>query len=265
LQRAFGTFTAKSTRRYLLFLFEPIDISREFSIVDILMKKFRILLLLVFTFLAGSFATLLIPVVIAHGGDTNLIHGCVRNNGLLAGFVRIVGANTNCNGNETALDWPKTASSGNSAIVCVGCYSTDLLKRLNEPDLTNVNLDLAILTIANLTNQDLTDSSFIDTVARAVNAESANFTNTDFTGANIRESGFANTNFTNANFTNVSATQVSFPNSNLTNANFTGANLQYSDGMNTATRTGVTWSNTICPDGTNSDNNGNTCEGHLTP
>jgi hypothetical protein len=27
--------------------------------------------------------------------------------------------------------------------------------------------------------------------------------------------------------------------------------------------TGVTWSNTTCPDGTNSNNDGGTCTGHL--
>jgi hypothetical protein len=69
------------------------------------MKKYAQLLLLVFAFLAGSFATLSTGLVFAHGGDTNLIHGCIRNNGLLAGFIRIVGATTNCANNETALDW----------------------------------------------------------------------------------------------------------------------------------------------------------------
>jgi hypothetical protein len=39
--------------------------------------------------------------------------------------------------------------------------------------------------------------------------------------------------------------------------NSTGANLS------AATFTGVTWRNTICPDGTNSDANGNTCVGSL--
>ena len=39
---------------------------------------------------------------------------------------------------------------------------------------------------------------------------------------------------------------------NLTGANMTGANLD-----------GVRWINTTCPDGTNSDDNGNTCENNL--
>jgi len=44
---------------------------------------------------------------------------------------------------------------------------------------------------------------------------------------------------------------------NLTNANLAGANLQ---GANIKD---AIWSNTICPDGTNSDANGGTCVKHL--
>ena len=44
---------------------------------------------------------------------------------------------------------------------------------------------------------------------------------------------------------------------NLTNANLAAANLE---GANVKD---VIWSNTICPDGTNSDANGGTCIGHL--
>ena len=43
----------------------------------------------------------------------------------------------------------------------------------------------------------------------------------------------------------------------LSGAYLTGANLY------DAYLSGVTWYNTICPDGTNSDNNGNTCENNL--
>jgi hypothetical protein len=39
---------------------------------------------------------------------------------------------------------------------------------------------------------------------------------------------------------------------NLANGNFKGA-----------TMTGVIWSNTTCPDGTNSTHDGGTCVGHL--
>jgi hypothetical protein len=41
-------------------------------------------------------------------------------------------------------------------------------------------------------------------------------------------------------------------------ADLTGADLARATGLAT-----VTWSSTICPDGTNSDANGGTCLGHL--
>ena len=41
-------------------------------------------------------------------------------------------------------------------------------------------------------------------------------------------------------------------------ADLTGADLRGATGLEFAT-----WVNTICPDGTNSDNNGATCLGHL--
>jgi hypothetical protein len=50
---------------------------------------------------------------------------------------------------------------------------------------------------------------------------------------------------------------------NFTNANFIRVDLTGSVGIDPATRPGITWSNTICPEGTNSNDNGNTCEGHL--
>lgn len=40
------------------------------------------------------------------------------------------------------------------------------------------------------------------------------------------------------------------------------ADLGGADGLDLAGITGVTWSNTLCPDYTNSDDNGGTCEGH---
>jgi hypothetical protein len=51
----------------------------------------------------------------------------------------------------------------------------------------------------------------------------------------------------------------------LVGCNFTDANLQGASFEHRQSMSGSTWSNTICPDGTNSDNNGGTCMGHLTP
>ena len=58
--------------------------------------------------------------------------------------------------------------------------------------------------------------------------------------------------FSGMNFSNFNMSGADLSGSNLTGANLIGANLQ-----------SVIWSNTICPDGSNSDNNGNTCENNL--
>jgi hypothetical protein len=41
-------------------------------------------------------------LVLAHGGDKNLIHACVRNG---IGLVRIIEPNQSCRNHETAVDW----------------------------------------------------------------------------------------------------------------------------------------------------------------
>jgi hypothetical protein len=50
-------------------------------------------------------------IVSAHGGDTNLVHACVKE---ANGFVRIVGADEDCNQNEYALDWGIEGPAGPS-------------------------------------------------------------------------------------------------------------------------------------------------------
>jgi uncharacterized protein YjbI with pentapeptide repeats len=49
---------------------------------------------------------------------------------------------------------------------------------------------------------------------------------------------------------------------NLNRANLTGADLSGAN-LAAANLNRVIWSSTICPDGTNSNNDGNTCLGHL--
>ncbi|MEM7217373.1 MAG: DNRLRE domain-containing protein [Pseudomonadota bacterium] len=79
-----------------------------------------------------------------------------------------------------------------------------------------------------------------------------NFSNNDFAATqNTVTMRYAD--LTNANLTNTTWTGV-----NLTGANLTAADL--SGAVDLAT---VIWDHTICPDGTNSDDNGNTCIANL--
>jgi hypothetical protein len=213
---------------------------------------------------AGTF------LVSAHGGDTSKIHACVKNSN---GTLRIVGANDTCANNETALDWniqgPPGPSgppgptgipgSGGSGLNCIGCNKRDFATRFNITSFTNQNFDLANFVGIHLPAEDFTGSSFVNAIIRAGDIRGSNFTNTDLTNANMITTDLRNVNFTGASLTGLDLTK-----SSLGNVNFTDANLQGAIGMDTASqRENIIWSNTTCPDGTNSDDNGNTCEGHF--
>jgi hypothetical protein len=57
--------------------------------------------------LALTIVASLAGVVAAHGGDTDVIHSCVKKD-----EIRIVGAGETCKDKETALDWNKTGPVG---------------------------------------------------------------------------------------------------------------------------------------------------------
>jgi len=95
----------------------------------------------------------------------------------------------------------------------------------------------------------------------------ANLNNANFSGANLTGANLTGVNLNNANLTNANLTNANLTNANLTNANLSGANLSGAD-LDDATTSnadfnGVKWSNTTCPDGTNSSTNSpKTCTGH---
>jgi uncharacterized protein YjbI with pentapeptide repeats len=92
-----------------------------------------------------------------------------------------------------------------------------------------------------------------------------NLTEAWLKGNYINNVSFVGTNLTGATMSGGSYTESDFSGANLTNVDFSDSNLTGATNMASATRTGITWSNTVCPDGTNSEMNGLTCEGHLTP
>jgi uncharacterized protein YjbI with pentapeptide repeats len=90
------------------------------------------------------------------------------------------------------------------------------------------------------------------------------FAGADLSGADLSMStidgfGLYAANLTGANLSNatISASEALYV-VNLTNANLTGAVVTPGLGI----LTGATYNNTICPDGTNSNNDGGTCAGH---
>ena len=220
-------------------------------------------LLVALLIMVGMIGSSLITYTFAHGGDTNLIHGCVRK---ITGVLRVVGANDTCLPTETALDWniqgpPGPAGGGsNVPLVCPHCDLTrhadndSVGTRLKGKDLSNAYLPSATLGNADFSNINFSNAIFVNGRLGDNDDPITNnlFMNDNFTGAQLSAVQFLGADFTNANFTNARIDGAGFKDVVLTGAQMTTAEL-----------TGTTWNNTICPDGTNSDANGNTCIGHL--
>jgi uncharacterized protein YjbI with pentapeptide repeats len=82
----------------------------------------------------------------------------------------------------------------------------------------------------------------------------------NFNGANIGSTDFDGADMSYTTITDAQAIGVFMANVNFTNANLTGTDLTQAGYL-----TNDTWSNTTCPDGTNSNNDGDTCLNNLTP
>jgi uncharacterized protein YjbI with pentapeptide repeats len=83
------------------------------------------------------------------------------------------------------------------------------------------------------------------------------FTNADLSHRNLERVNLSGAILTGATLEGSHLADGFLPNANLTNANLRHADLRHAD------IDGVTWSNTICPDGSNSNSHGSTCVGHL--
>lgn len=161
------------------------------------------------------------------------------------------------------------SSSSSAALNCVSCNAKDMLYRINESDFIARDFDDAVLSQSMFEGQSISGSTFVYAVLTGIGFDGVDGTNADFTdadmrGANIQGADFSGATFIDANMSGAGLGGSTFDNADFTNVNFSDAYLTGSSFTN-ATFTGAIWFNTSCPDGTNSDNNGNTCIGHLIP
>jgi uncharacterized protein YjbI with pentapeptide repeats len=83
----------------------------------------------------------------------------------------------------------------------------------------------------------------------------------DLAAGTFSSVGFGNAVMTDTNLAGANLSSASLYNVDLSNADLTGADMTGANWFD-STVTGVVWSNTTCPDGSNSDTNGGTCCGH---
>jgi uncharacterized protein YjbI with pentapeptide repeats len=116
--------------------------------------------------------------------------------------------------------------------------------------------------IANLNGLDLRHVDFASFYG-GPGLVGANFVGKELTNVEFRE-----VDLSNADFSGATLDRVSFYDSDLRHADFSNATLRNvglyeANSMDTTNLSGVTWINVVCPDGTNSDTIGGTCDGHL--
>ena len=177
----------------------------------------------------GLFLDNAISYVSAQTPTNGMIYACIDNR---SGDVQAVSATKKCGRGETNVKIPTVNNQINNdhIFVCPGCV-------FDESDNAS-----KIFQGKNLTGAYLPKIRFDN---------SPDLKGANLTGANLRSA-----NFSGASLSNV----------NLTNADLTDATITSSWGLKNENVSGVIWSNTTCPDGTNSDTNGSSgCEGHLVP
>ncbi len=128
------------------------------------------------------------------------------------------------------------------------CDDAQLVRaELRRADLQGASAISAVLNNANLPESRWTDAVLLDAQMDGAVMVGAVFQNANLRGASLRDVVASGADFRGANLNQVNASGA-----DLRGANLRGANLSE-----------MVWSSTMCPDGTNSDDNEGTCLGHL--
>jgi len=122
-------------------------------------------------------------------------------------------------------------------------------------DLRGANLYFATMSNANISGANLSDSSLSIYTFEGSNLQNANFSGSAISG------DMRNTDLRGADLSFTTLWYVSLNNADLRNANLLGAELKVGTNLS-----GITWGNTTCSDGSNSDDNDGdnfTCESNF--
>ncbi|MGO8871796.1 MAG: pentapeptide repeat-containing protein [Acidimicrobiales bacterium] len=124
---------------------------------------------------------------------------------------------------------------------------------LDGADLAGANLSYARLTGATLNGADLDGADLFHANMTNSSLEGASLTNADLDSAYLIQADLDSADLTDTELLNTYFTLTS-----LKNAILTGSDLKDAIDINT-----ISWGNTTCPDGTNSDADGGTCLSNL--
>ncbi len=176
---------------------------------------------------------------------------------------------------------PGSSQSNAPGFWCIECSFTEYYPLLTGTDLTGANLEDSTFSPAyDLSNMSLSHAYLLGVRFDSVNLSGSdlssafmhnaqlsdsNLAGGDFTGADLKFARLNRANLTGANLKATNLEKTTFRDANLTNTNLLGAYFSESDIADASSNFfKAIWSNTTCPDGTNSDDNkGGNCLDHL--
>ena len=139
---------------------------------------------------------------------------------------------------------------------------------LAEASLVRADLHGAVLSASDFRSADLSgadmggvqleDTRFADVDLAAADLSGAWFFFTDAARADFSRADLTAADLTHSMFVDATFDRADVDGADFTGSNLTGASFGRTVGLGT-----VTWADTTCPDGTNSDDTGGTCIGHL--
>ena len=100
-------------------------------------------------------------------------------------------------------------------------------------------------------------------IGQDANWVGCDFAGVGFSGYNLSFSDFTDVDFAGAYMSHAELSYDDFYMDNLTGVDFTQSDLTGAAFSDVSELADVIWNNTICPDGTNSDNDGGTCVNNL--
>ena len=143
---------------------------------------------------------------------------------------------------------------------------------LSDADLLGADLFESNLTIATLLDANLSDTNMTLATLAGVDAGGATFVdstlsdaklpNAELAGADMMGARMTDAHLTDADLTGADLVDVDFDGASLQGANLTQADLDDAY-MTPVNVTGVVWDDTTCPDGSNSNNDADTCANNL--
>jgi uncharacterized protein YjbI with pentapeptide repeats len=123
--------------------------------------------------------------------------------------------------------------------------------------LSDANLSQANMPVSNFSDVDLDGADLWDAILTDVQLAGSNLSGSNLSDTHLADTKMSDDNLTSANMQSAYLAGTDLEGADLSDADMSGA---FVTGENL---TGVVWSNTICPDGTNSNNDGGTCANNL--